>query len=903
MKNKVIQEQPKKQPGGKPQSIVIHKFDVQPWNRKTPEIESWRNALQTAESRIPRRATLYDLYAEIELDGHVQSVTSKRVDAVTGANWQFVDKEGAAVDRINELIDTDGFGEMLECMMASRWWGYSMIEPKFWKDDEGNDEMGVYDIPKKNMRPEKGIIAEDHVSDKGYDIRSGYYRKTIMEIGRIKDLGIYNKIAPYVILKRGGIGDYAMFVQVFGQPIVDAVWDGLDESQRQLLLTAINELGSGGALVRPEGTQVDFKEPRGNATGELQDRFVSMLNREISKAILGTTETTESSSSSGYAQSKTHSEQDEQKHESDLNFIRRMLNSRFKYVLAAHGFEVMGGRFIIEGEDIELDKKEKFEIDFKIAKELGVPVADDYWYENYDIPKPDNYEQIKAEQQQAKENAAKSSPDQEEVPKAEKSSPPSKGRGDSEEIELSDLYEYDDMEFDGSLFPEWLKPIYDFFAKAPAKIGASLKKKEELTACCAAPTIELAAFTTDEEALSRSVELNNAADMLYPELFELTAEALTEAFSLGWREGVLPLPRAGAEGEGVELSEISVDYNFDSPQMRTAWELNLFRFSAIRAAYQSELVNRLFREASNFAEFQTMVKKLVGVKHKHWLETEYNTAYQIGQSAATYQRLKNQTNTFPYWQYKTIGDEKVRPWHRELHDLVLPADHEIWRSIFPPNDWNCRCYVVPRLESEVQAGKVQQDLERARAYIADSPGWQRAQKNGFTVNRGEGFEVFTDEQQYSSQPDEVLRQLAQLTATDWKMLSIAQTQAAQTANFVPREHRMVIDEFWERNRVNEEQMMLTDYARRPLWMQQLVLQQRTQNSALHRFLDALGDVLATPDEVWVNPVNETFNYLKFYRNEVVRVEAKLLPTGDLEIVDWSGNEGLQIRRGLVIKKP
>lgn len=48
-----------------------------------------------------------------------------------------------------------------------------------------------------------------------------------------------------------------------------------------------------------------------------------------------------------------------------------------------------------------------------------------------------------------------------------------------------------------------------------------------------------------------------------------------------------------------------------------------------------------------------------------------------------------------YWlQYRTQGDDKVRPEHAELNGITLPASDKFWDTYYPPNGWNCRCTVV-----------------------------------------------------------------------------------------------------------------------------------------------------------------------------------------------------------------
>lgn len=76
-------------------------------------------------------------------------------------------------------------------------------------------------------------------------------------------------------------------------------------------------------------------------------------------------------------------------------------------------------------------------------------------------------------------------------------------------------------------------------------------------------------------------------------------------------------------------------------------------------------------------------------------ETLLRTTAFRAYAATRYQVLMRQTDVFPFWQYKTAGDGRVRPAHTALHNRIFPAGHEIWQRIFPPWGWGCRCLVVP----------------------------------------------------------------------------------------------------------------------------------------------------------------------------------------------------------------
>lgn len=69
--------------------------------------------------------------------------------------------------------------------------------------------------------------------------------------------------------------------------------------------------------------------------------------------------------------------------------------------------------------------------------------------------------------------------------------------------------------------------------------------------------------------------------------------------------------------------------------------------------------------------------------------TNAATSYAAGRLA----QLKE--GGFAYWVYKHSDNVlHPRPLHIAWDGLTLPADHDWWRTHYPPNGWGCKCYVV-----------------------------------------------------------------------------------------------------------------------------------------------------------------------------------------------------------------
>ena len=87
------------------------------------------------------------------------------------------------------------------------------------------------------------------------------------------------------------------------------------------------------------------------------------------------------------------------------------------------------------------------------------------------------------------------------------------------------------------------------------------------------------------------------------------------------------------------------------------------------------------------------------------------TAYMTGR----YRRQLEGVKTRPYWMYVAIRDGNTRPEHRALNGKVFRYDDPIWKHLYPPNGWGCRCRVRALMQSQVDRMGVQ--VESGDDYI------------------------------------------------------------------------------------------------------------------------------------------------------------------------------------------
>ena len=94
-----------------------------------------------------------------------------------------------------------------------------------------------------------------------------------------------------------------------------------------------------------------------------------------------------------------------------------------------------------------------------------------------------------------------------------------------------------------------------------------------------------------------------------------------------------------------------------------------------------------------FEQFLKDVQKIDSTYNRHYLRAEYNFCHTSAAMAAKWERYAEDGDRYNL-QYRTAGDDRVRPEHAELDRVTLPMSDPFWRTYYPPNGWNCRCTVV-----------------------------------------------------------------------------------------------------------------------------------------------------------------------------------------------------------------
>lgn len=142
---------------------------------------------------------------------------------------------------------------------------------------------------------------------------------------------------------------------------------------------------------------------------------------------------------------------------------------------------------------------------------------------------------------------------------------------------------------------------------------------------------------------------------------------------------------------------------------------------------KEELAN-ILQSGGTLADFRKMANALTsdaGVEQlsRTHLETVFQTNVQSAYQNGHFEQMRDPAvmNALPFWQYRTAGDNRVRPAHAALDGFTAAAEDPVWRRLYPPTGYNCRCTVIALLPSEAPEGSDTPGEPRIPAAAANVP--------------------------------------------------------------------------------------------------------------------------------------------------------------------------------------
>lgn len=349
------------------------------------DVGYWHHAWQMAiNTDNPDRRRLLDCYRDAMVDTHLSGCISQRTGFVMARSFKLTQEDGNADEKALDIFDAPWFKDFCRYTLESIFYGHSLIELGEVRDTPaGRSYSDVALIPRRNVRPELGIVATGEYEDSAAWVRfdDPAFAQWLIPVGRPDDLGLLLKAVPQTVAKKNMAAFWDTFGEIFGMPMRVAKTSTRDEKEVDQLERMMENATAKQWMIAGADTEIDFVESSRGDAYNVYDKRIERANAEISKLILGQTMTIEDGAS--LSQSQTHLQVLKNIIEADADFLRDTVNNLLLPRMERHGFPVAGLRFDWD-EHVDYTPEQQNAIDRLAMENYEVDPA--YFIERYGIP-------------------------------------------------------------------------------------------------------------------------------------------------------------------------------------------------------------------------------------------------------------------------------------------------------------------------------------------------------------------------------------------------------------------------------------------------------------------------------------------------------------------------------------
>jgi phage gp29-like protein len=308
---------------------------------------------------------------ELLTDSHLESVWSIRCSAASGAQW-FCSaggggaKEKEAAEVFAEQLGSLDIPRIIEEMMDAAAYGYSPLEV-IWVP--GNGRWGIGDIVGKppqwfefdqenRLVFRTGVIGTEPLPENRFLIAR--HRPSYANPYGVK---VFSKCCWPVTFKKNGFRWWTVFVEKYGGAFMYGKYpSNAGEQYKAELLNALERMIADAVAIAPAESEItiDSLANKGSVS-TVHKEYIEASNKEISKAVLGQTLTTDIGSAGSYAAAQAHNLVRQDLAAADRRRISKCFNRLSAvWTFYNYGADVLPPAFeFVKDEDLQKDRAER----------------------------------------------------------------------------------------------------------------------------------------------------------------------------------------------------------------------------------------------------------------------------------------------------------------------------------------------------------------------------------------------------------------------------------------------------------------------------------------------------------------------------------------------------------------
>jgi len=288
----------------------------------------------------------YEIYRDLLLDPHLMATIQQRKMQVMQLEYEIEQSaqgkgHSGLNNEIEKVFDELDFNDLVSEIMDAIFFGYSVIELTWRKDG-------------KKLLPDKalGKPQEWFIFDKNNELRLRKYKHGFYLFEDGEKLPPYKFVLtqhkptftnPYgekilsrcywpVTLKKGGVEYWQLMMERYGMPyLIGRYPNTFTATQKTEFLDQLKQMVVDNITIFDEALGIELKESPQFDIGQLYENLVKFHNREVSKAVLTVTLTTEIEKTGSYKAGEVHKEMLQFLGEGDKKLVESSLNKIIDY--------------------------------------------------------------------------------------------------------------------------------------------------------------------------------------------------------------------------------------------------------------------------------------------------------------------------------------------------------------------------------------------------------------------------------------------------------------------------------------------------------------------------------------------------------------------------------------------
>lgn len=335
----------------------------------------------------------YAILRDLLNDPHLMAAIQQRKMQVSQMGYEIeCEGNGKLKNKALEIIQEISLAEIINGVLDAVLFGFSVGEIE-WKM-EGSEIIPVnivnkpqewFIFNKENELMMRKYINGSYVFEEGRKLPEYKFIVSQYQPSYTNPYGekVLSRCYWPITFKRGGIEFWQLMMERFGMPyLIGRYAVGATEAEKEQLLEDLKQMVKDSISVFEIGKEIEIKESPQYDIGQLYEKLVDFHNREISKAVLTVTLTTEVERSGSYKAAEIHKEMLNYLGITDKKLVEKAINKMFEYYTILNYGDIDYPRIKLNKKEAVADHSAERD---KILTEMGVKFSKEYYKKRYNL--------------------------------------------------------------------------------------------------------------------------------------------------------------------------------------------------------------------------------------------------------------------------------------------------------------------------------------------------------------------------------------------------------------------------------------------------------------------------------------------------------------------------------------